>query len=110
MPRIVKSGALLQRVGGFIEDNYNALSTDSYLASDTLEIKKGWRPEGRGGYLQAKLDVCDKWISTCSNRAYDGSRCKNPELCLNCKDGVLDHFEAGFDACIEEMDKIKSST
>ena len=59
----------------------------AYLQSDTIEIKKGWRPEDWHG--------CK--IQACSNSNPDASGCPascNPD------------FEAGFDACLEELEKL----
>jgi len=78
MPRIVKTDA----------QEYWATDRYGYHKSDTIEIKKGWRPEDYKNPTPAVILP---------------SNVDNPYG----EDALHEAFEAGFDACIEAMEKVK---
>jgi len=83
MPRIVKAGAKELTVVQVDGDKV-------FLKADTIEIEKGWRPEDYVNIKETTLGCkfCDKIKVDCG--------------ACQCSIG----FEAGFDACIEAMEKL----
>ena len=88
MPRIVKAGAEIvlhyttEKVYGKYEMGEIIHSQEMVKLSDTIEIKKGWRPEGYKNGNEYREDT----LVGCACQAA---------------------FEAGFDACIEAMEREK---
>jgi hypothetical protein len=94
MPRIVKADAEQLAPGRNSLEGY-------YRVSNTIEIKKGWRPEGdflKFIYDHCGLDCTLKFEHKCTSNERKYNRC------IGCSIGV--GFRAGFDACIEAMEKL----
>jgi hypothetical protein len=84
MPRIIKKGAEIHD----IEDE-NGVAYKFFPVSDTIKVKKGWRPEGyenpypRHTFKKNDLGIKRRYW----NEAYT-------------------IFEAGFDACLEKLGEL----
>jgi hypothetical protein len=93
MPRIVKVGTEihLRKIGDMPAEKgmQGGINTIPCIdLSDTIEIKKGWRPKD---WLKIKHELCY------CNPESDCERC-----CCDSKFSI----ETGFDACIEAMEKL----
>jgi len=82
--RIVKSGAQLQDW--------------AYKQADTIEIKKGWRPED---WPETLCKLCHE--IHCTAKTGQAST----EICVDCDMPDPRLINAGFEACIEAMEKVK---
>jgi len=92
MPRIVKADArlfpTLKLVEKWRDGHEDYMSGSAYYESDTIEIKKGWRPEGYENPTPAVI------LPANVDNPYG-------------EDVLYEAFEAGFDACIEAMENQK---
>ena len=91
MTRIVKADAEQVRT---VDPEYGC-NSDFYYVSDTIEIKKGWNPKD---YKELLVKQCQNYgCSIIDAKDWDAA-------CPNCD--RLKGFEAGFEACIEAMEKL----